>query len=106
MVDRKINVMHKRFSVSWQHTCKECRHLISGEWNGKRYHKCELYGMSHSEATDWRLSWIACGVFDADIDMSIWIPIHRGLKRSAPSEPPLDGQMRIDDYLNEMGVNV
>ena len=59
MNGRKIDAMHAHFGTCEGVQCKGCRHLISGEWHDRRYHKCELYGLSHSEATDWRLSYQA-----------------------------------------------
>lgn len=100
MVERRIHAMHKRFGIDWKNTCKDCRHLISGEWHDRRYHKCELYGMSHSEATDWRLSWMACGAFDLDTDIDKWFPVLEELKHAVkPPDPPLPGQIDISAFL-------
>ncbi len=43
--------------------CKECKHLNGFEYHGKNYYKCELQGMSHSEASDVRLSFV-CDKFE------------------------------------------
>lgn len=40
-------------------TCGQCGHLR----DEYRYFKCEVYGASASEATDWRKKWDACGAF-------------------------------------------
>ena len=64
---RKIEAMH--YFYGWDHLdrkCKECDHLIHGQYNGKWYYKCTVYGCSHSEATDWRKSYDACGLVDHD----------------------------------------
>lgn len=45
-------------------TCKQCCHLKKYGWRGKNYYKCEVYGISNSEATDWRLYYPACGAFN------------------------------------------
>lgn len=68
------DVMRRHFGET-DAKCKDCRHLISGEWRGKTYHKCELYGMSHSEATDWRLSEKACGLYNMHVKRSTWMPV-------------------------------
>jgi len=45
--------------------CGECGHLITeGSEKGPTvYFKCDLYGTSSSEATDWRKKYIACGLW-------------------------------------------
>ena len=104
MVDRKINAMHKQFGLCWGKYCRECDHFISGEWRGKQYHKCKLYGMSHSEATDWRLSWMACGMFNVPVDIDRINPVYKTLSNKREPEPQLEGQMDISAFLNERTV--
>ena len=41
-------------------TCKGCVHLLRGG-----YLKCELYGVTSCESSDWRAKWPACGKFKA-----------------------------------------
>lgn len=60
---RKIDLMHKEFGKVPDRKCKDCPHLVSYTANRKWY-KCEVYGESSSEATDWRLKWNACGMID------------------------------------------
>lgn len=56
---------HKyRKSESKDIRCKNCEHLCSGEYHNKNYHKCELMGISHSEATDIRVGYV-CNLFKA-----------------------------------------
>lgn len=44
-------------------TCGSCKHLLrSGE--NRPYFKCRQFGLSASDATDWRLKWAACGLFE------------------------------------------
>ena len=38
--------------------------MIHGQYHDKQYFKCTVYGCSHSEATDWRKSYDACGLID------------------------------------------
>ena len=94
MNDRKIAAMYNRYGAWMDCKCRGCSHLISGEYHGKRYHKCELYGLSRSEATDWRLSYAACGLYDVDVDMGEWVPVMYRLT-SSPA-PPLDGQITLE----------
>ena len=35
--------------------CGNCQHHVSGKYTTKMLHKCEILGLSHSEATDIRL---------------------------------------------------
>lgn len=42
--------------------CGGCAHLVSGGGGSDRtFWKCELYGNTRSEASDWRKRWPACG---------------------------------------------
>lgn len=48
-------------------TCKDCVRLRANVTGSRRtYYKCGFYGVSSSEATDWRLRWPACGIFEED----------------------------------------
>ena len=96
MTERKIQAMHKRFGTCGVLRCKDCCHLISGKYHDKRYHKCELYGMSHSEATDWRLSYQACGMYNVPQDMDWFTPLFEQIKHDPKIFPPLDGQIRME----------
>jgi hypothetical protein len=40
--------------------CGECRHLVKID----RWYKCRIRGISKSTATDHRLSWNSCRLFD------------------------------------------
>lgn len=43
-------------------TCGGCAHLVRVGRN-RAYFKCDVYGISSSEATDFRKKWLACGKF-------------------------------------------
>lgn len=68
------DAMRRRFGAS-DAQCRTCKHLISAEWHGKIYHKCELYGISRSVSTDWRLSEKACGMYNMHVKRSTWTPV-------------------------------
>lgn len=97
MKARKIDAMHARFGTCGVLRCKGCNHLIGGKYHGRRYYKCELYGLSHSYATDWRLSYPACGMYNMEVDTDLWNPIlQQIIWVPKPVEPPLEGQMRLE----------
>lgn len=60
---RKIEAMHHFYGSDQKgRKCSDCEHLLSGEYHEKHYYKCSVYGCSHSEASDWRKSYPACGL--------------------------------------------
>ena len=92
--ERKINAMHVMFGSCDGHTCGECSNLITGKYHEKTLRKCRLYGVSHSEATDWAKRWPACGKFNCD-DRNVCV-IRRVIARRPP-EALIDGQMKMLD---------
>lgn len=61
---RKIDRMHALFGIYIGHTCGECCNFVSGQYRSKILRKCMVYGLTHSEASDWAKSWTACKMFD------------------------------------------
>ena len=96
MNERKLQAMHMRFGTCGFLRCKACDHLLTYEYRGRRYNKCELYGVSNSDATDWRKSWQACGMYNVPQDMDRWVPLIKQLSWQARPEPPLEGQVRLE----------
>lgn len=45
------------------YTCRDCKNLIALGRNAT-YYKCEKYGVTSSAATDWRLKYAACGLWE------------------------------------------
>ena len=43
-------------------TCKDCQHLVCVSMS-RNYYKCVKSHVSGSNATDWRVSWPACGLY-------------------------------------------
>lgn len=63
MPARKIDAMHQFYGKDpEERKCAECEFLLHGRYHDKWYYKCEVYGCSHSESTDWRKSYGACGL--------------------------------------------
>lgn len=92
---RKIDLMHKLFGELPDRKCKDCSHLASYTAN-RKYYKCECYGNTSSEASDWRLKWTACGLID--------VPIYEGvpiIKQIRPlnwkPEEQIEGQVSLFD---------
>lgn len=86
---KKIDLMHKHFG-EYPDICKNCSNLTrDGVWS-----KCRVYGVSGSEATDWSLSWKACGMFDKE--PKNLTPIYK-LPRQRKSDEPevLPGQVSL-----------
>ena len=50
---RQIDIMHKLYGKDHAHKCGDCCNLDAFEGWGKARRKCERYGYSHCEATDW-----------------------------------------------------
>ena len=60
---RKIDAMHDLFGIMEGKRCGFCPHLRR-IIRDRAYYKCECYGISSSQATDWAKSWMACGLAD------------------------------------------
>ena len=104
MTERKIHAMHRRFGTCGAQRCKTCKHCLCIDHHNRRYYKCELYGVSYSEATDWRLSYQACGMYNMPQDMDRWVPMIEQI-RHAPKgqEQPIEGQIDFSSILSERG---
>lgn len=57
----KIAFMHTFFGVCEGYKCKDCIHFEHWAVGNKTVRKCNVYGLSNSEATDWNASFTACG---------------------------------------------
>jgi hypothetical protein len=98
---RKIEAMYQyfgRFSGNSSAQCKSCCNFHRYHYRDKDYKKCEAYGESNSEATDWNVSYEACGLYSMDYSGT---PIINLLKHSArpKAEEPLAGQISIDKWI-------
>lgn len=63
----KIQRMWGLFGRDCEHTCRECNHLKKYE-QGRVFNKCECYGISSCESTDFPVSFFACGLFNKPYD--------------------------------------
>lgn len=62
--EEKQELMHKTFGKG-SGKCRYCTNLVVLE-RDRRYYKCRVFGISLSEATDWRVSCNACGMKDRE----------------------------------------
>lgn len=61
---RRITDMHRMYGTEPGLTCKTCGHLTTNPTiTARKYYKCALNTMTSGPATDWRLSWPACGKY-------------------------------------------
>jgi hypothetical protein len=60
----RIRGMHTTYGVTEGERCGTCRHLYSKHYD-RRYYKCDLNRDTNGPATDWRVSWQACGKWEA-----------------------------------------
>ena len=92
---RKIAAMHLRFGVLPEKRCEDCDHLIKGYYHTKYLRKCEVYGATHSEASDWRKKYIACGLYNQPWEYGEIIHSLKGTPKADAVEIPLEGQMDL-----------
>ena len=99
MTARKIEAMHILYGKA-EGCCRDCPHLVSGRYHDRILTKCEAYGLTHSEATDWRKKWECCGLQNRDLPDEL--PVIERLKRerNAFSVPvQIEGQIGIDELM-------
>lgn len=98
MALRKIALMHRIFGVSDGHVCRECSNFVQGRYHDRVLRKCQVYGLTHSEASDWAGRWQACGMFNKLWDKQ---PIIKEVKPTRTKQEdaqrlPLEGQMSME----------
>lgn len=93
---RKIYAMHDRYGVLPDKRCEDCDNLLKGDYHGLRLRKCTVYGATHSEATDWRKKYVACGMYNKQYDGTPIIEILKRAKRNIDTIP-IDGQIRLEE---------
>lgn len=89
MAGKKLIAMHKMFGKV-KKICGNCCHLKGDKGC---YRKCELYGVSNSSATDWALSWQACGAFN--LQNLPYTNIYKSLQHDKKSDEPIKGQLEM-----------
>lgn len=81
--------------------CRWCSHLIQTAPSDRHYYKCELYGISCAESTDWAITKHGCGMMNKAVDMRTWVPVIDRLKHEPKPkpEPPMEGQITFEEVL-------
>lgn len=92
MALRKNELMRFKFGTEFGHQCKECKNLCFYEAN-RKYFKCSVYGNTNSEASDWKLSYEACGMFNKDYD---GLPVIKLVSTSKKEMPQIKGQIEME----------
>lgn len=69
---QRIRQMHKRFGTTPDKTCGTCKLCIrsyrAGRDYSRNYYKCLKTNITHGAATDWRVSWPACGEYNERLE--------------------------------------
>lgn len=93
---RKIEAMHEMYGCKNGEYCKTCCNLLKGNYRGKSYNKCVAYGVSHSEATDWKVSNRACGLYNILFEgRKTVIDIIKTLPKGKKTEEAIEGQIML-----------
>ena len=91
---KKIDLMHAMFGTT-DGICAECEHFVKGLYHDSILRKCEVYGLTHSEATDWRQRYRACGLKNKD---TIHQNVYRCVKKQGDLPVVLEGQIEMEAY--------
>ena len=93
---KKIGRMYDLFGhcENREAICRDCDHLKSYTAN-RKYYKCECYGDTSSEATDWRVGWIACGLYNKPYEGDKPVIEAKKHARRKKTEEPMEGQMSL-----------
>lgn len=98
---KKIDLMHKMFGIGSE-KCGTCNHLKTHSAN-RVWFKCEVYGDTSSEATDWRKSYLSCGLFNKPYNGRPIIEVKKHFSKTDGDEEQIEGQMSIFDLENNKG---
>lgn len=96
MADRKLAAMHKEYGKSYGNKCAGCQQLVCYEArSGRRWYKCQAYGESAAESTDWAKSWPACGLYGQPVDKGRTPLLERLKHAKRPDNKPIEGQISM-----------
>lgn len=95
MAIRKHDLMYQMFGKSEEvNKCKDCEYYTTFKYHDHTYRKCEIYGVTNSEASDWKGSAQACGLYPGTptLHRNVIRTVNGGKKRD---ETQIDGQMSL-----------
>ena len=98
MALRKIDLMHRQFGKCEGHTCRECSNLVKGQYRSRTLTKCKVYGLTHSQASDWAQRWQACGMFNKPWGSKPIIRLVRPTRQEKEEmqNVPIEGQLSME----------
>ena len=94
-----IEFMHQFFGSGHpSNKCGTCEHLF---WykQSRKWCECECYGDTRSEASDWRLKYPSCALYNMPYDGLPGIEIKKHMQRPK-KETQCEGQMSLFDEVN------
>jgi len=94
---RKIELMHSIFGRTQGRKCSECSNFCEYLANSVRVKKCSIYGLTSSEASDWRNKYDACGMFNMEYKGAKIIGLKKHYTKEKIAEPEMDGQIGLED---------
>lgn len=77
--------------------CKDCEHYRTFKYRDKSYRKCEVYGITQSEASDWKAGYDACGLFPNKENTYSRDIIELRICNNRDSEEQIEGQINMFD---------
>ena len=93
MAVNKIDLMHRIYGRRAEENCDSCSHMARYRYHDKYYYKCEIYGVTNSEASDWRCKYVACGLYNAETTVHDVIRFVTPERRKEILNEPLHGQI-------------
>ena len=89
---KKIDRMHEMFGRG-SGRCGDCCHFVTLDYHNVTLQKCEVYGLTHSEASDWVKKWESCGLYNKPWNGDV--PVIE-LTGKRVREEQCDGQLRLE----------
>ena len=100
---RKIDAMYEKYGKHENENCRSCVNYRDIVYHGRIYRKCAAYGVTSSEASDWRASDIACGRYGKRFDEDKESPLFEILKHQRGQKEdvltPCEGQLGMNELL-------
>ena len=93
---KRIDLMYSLFGRCDGKMCKDCIHF-RGYRTHRMIYKCKVYGVTNSKASDWRLMYKACGMYNMPYTQELTILDRKKLGKISCHEEdlppiPLEGQ--------------